>query len=91
MKKIRGPMLNNRKTAEKDMKQKMRLFDELGDECLTCLKIFDKTDIKEVSTWRVVVNGEKVSTYCPDCWEKAIETIKDFKERVGDGKPLRND
>jgi len=82
MKKIRGGMLKNRKMAEKDMKQKMALFDELGDECLTCGKDFDKTDIKEVSTWRVVISGENVATYCPTCWNAAEEAVKGFAERV---------
>lgn len=81
-KKIRNGFVKKRKDVEKDLRKKIGLFDKLGDFCLTCEAPFDKTDIKEVSTWRVVVKGDEVRTYCPDCFEAATKVVKDFKERI---------
>ena len=67
----------------------MFMFNKIGDSCETCEKPFDKKDKKQVSTWNVVVKEEQdiVRLYCPECWDKAVNIIKDFKKRVED----RND
>jgi len=72
------------KEVQKDLTKKIGLFDRMGDECITCGDFFDKTDIEQVRNWHVAVrpNQEKVNLYCPDCWQRAIDTIKDFRSRV---------
>tara|TARA_R110000824_G_scaffold152071_1_gene323164 strand:- start:258 stop:596 length:339 start_codon:yes stop_codon:yes gene_type:complete len=71
-----------KKLAEKEMATKVALFGQLGTECLTCKKSFDKLNREQVTTWSVVVREqeEKVNLYCPDCWKKAVDLIKDMKE-----------
>lgn len=83
-KKIREPFIKKRKNTEKDLKQKLGLFDQLPENCLSCEKPFDKTDIKEVSTWKVVVKSEQelVRLYCPDCFQTATQIVKDFEKRI---------
>jgi len=53
---------------------------------LTCKKDFDKLNREQVTTWSVVVRQQegKVNLYCPDCWEKAVNLIKDMKEGLLD-------
>ena len=77
------------KKIKQDIQEKMFMFDKLGDSCETCEKTFDKTNKKHVSTWNVVVKETEgvVRLYCPECWDKAVNIIKDFKKRVED----RND
>ena len=74
------------KEAEKDLKKKIGMFDRLPDECLACHDHFDKTDIKEVSSWNVVVRGEAVRLYCPGCWNKAKELVEETKEKIEEEK-----
>jgi predicted RNA-binding Zn-ribbon protein involved in translation (DUF1610 family) len=77
-----------RKQGNKDMAEKIALFDKLPDKCLACQGSFDKTDKEMVSSWNVVVRKSEgtVNLYCPDCWtgaQKIIEnTIKELKERA---------
>ena len=67
------------KNAEKEMKQKLNMFDKLGDECLACQKKFDKNDREMVESWRVVVREDegKVNLYCPDCWDFAQKIVRE--------------
>ena len=71
-----------KKDAEKDLAAKVSLFGELADECLTCKKSFDRMDREQVSTWNVVVREreEKVNLYCPVCWKKAIDLVKEMQD-----------
>ena len=66
------------------MAMQTALFGKLPDKCLTCEEAFDKTNKDMVTTWSVVVREKEdiVRLYCPDCWEKAIEILKDFEERL---------
>ena len=68
------------KEKEKDLKQKLNMFDRLPEECLTCHKAFDRKDKQQVQSWFVVVkNAEsKVNLYCPDCWTKATKLVEDY-------------
>ena len=77
-----------KKDAEKEMATKVALFGKLSDKCLTCEKPFDKMDKEQVMSWNVVVRQEeeKVNLYCPECWEKAIKIIDDFKKHLEDKK-----
>lgn len=70
------------KRAKKDMKQKLGMFDQLGDECLACQKPYDRTSKKDVQSWYVAVHREenKVNLYCPECWEKAQKVIQQIGE-----------
>lgn len=72
------------KEVQKDLTKKVGLFDQMGDECLSCGAFFDKTDIEEVRSWHVVVKREPdvVRLYCPECWGAATEVVEDFHNRV---------
>jgi len=79
--------LKNKKThkqTQKDYKQKLGLFDKLPEECLACLEPFDRQNKEQVMTWNVVVRNEKeeVRLYCPECWSKAQQVVKDFEQRI---------
>lgn len=67
------------KNAEKEMKQKLNMFDKLGEECLNCEKSFDKEDRQMVESWRVVVREDegKVNLYCPECWDFAQKIVRE--------------
>ena len=77
-----------KKSAEKEMAIKVALFGKLGDKCLTCEKRFDKMNKEQVATWSVVVRQEEeaVRLYCPECWDKAIEIVQNFKEHLENKK-----
>ena len=69
--------------AEKEMAQKINMFDKLPDACLSCDKDFDKKNKKMVVSWTVVVRKEQqiVNLWCPDCWASAKKTLSDMQER----------
>jgi hypothetical protein len=83
-----------RRTAAKQAKQdgneelseKITLFGKLGDSCLTCDKPFDKKNKEMVMSWSVVVREEEgvVRLYCPECWDKAVSIMEDFRQRLGE-------
>ena len=72
------------KQAEKDLAEKVNMFDRLPDSCGACEKPFDKKDREMVTSWSVVVKDQKkqVSLYCPQCWKLANEIVQDFKTRI---------
>ena len=43
-----------KKEGNPDLEEKMTLFGKLPDECLTCLKPFDKRNREMVQSWYVV-------------------------------------
>ena len=79
----RKGIAKRRKQTEKDMAQKMNMFDRMPDECSACEKSFDKRDRDMVMSWNVVVRAEEdvVRLYCPECWGKAKEIIEEFGKR----------
>jgi len=79
----RRKVVKQKKQAEKDMATKVALFGELGTECLTCKKPFDRMDREQVMSWHVVVRKEeeKVNLYCPHCWQNAMKIIKDYTNK----------
>ena len=79
---------NKEKRAKKYLKQKIGLFDKLEDECLTCQKPFDKNSKEHAQSWFVAVRKQegKVNLYCPECWNKAQEIIKDYGEKFNERK-----
>ena len=62
---------------EKDLAEKMMLFDKIPEECLMCEAPFDKKDKEMGSKWNVTVreSQNKVHLYCPECWEKAHKMV----------------
>jgi hypothetical protein len=67
---------NSQKLAEKIFQ-----FDKLPDECLACLKPFDKKSKEMARTWNVVVRDEDtVRLYCPECWNTAQKVIQQYKK-----------
>tara|TARA_R100001244_G_scaffold121876_2_gene91534 strand:+ start:1140 stop:1421 length:282 start_codon:yes stop_codon:yes gene_type:complete len=79
------------KEEKKDMKQVLTMFNKLNDKCLTCDEDFDKNNKEHISTWRVVVREKegKANLYCPECWDKAQDIIKEFTERQINGSDGR--
>ena len=67
------------KEAQKDMQEKLALFDKLEDSCLACSEPFDRTSKAEVQSWRVIVRDDTVRLYCPECWDKATKIIEEVK------------
>ena len=74
----------SKKEATKDLSEKMFQFEQLPDECLACLKPFDKKSKEMALTWSVVVkeNPSVVRLYCPDCWKLANDAIHTLKEEI---------
>ncbi len=70
-----------KKAGNSELEEKIALFEELPDECLTCEKPFDKKNKKMAMTWSVIVHQEEkaVRLYCPECWDKALKITQDFK------------
>tara|TARA_R100000152_G_C6664115_1_gene102218 strand:+ start:26 stop:292 length:267 start_codon:yes stop_codon:yes gene_type:complete len=75
---------NKAKKQKKEMKQLLGLFDKLGDECAACEAPYDKTSKEQAMTWKVVVREQEqvVRLYCPDCWNKTTEAIKQVEEAM---------
>lgn len=73
-----------KKQAEKEMATKIALFDQIPDACLVCDGAFDKSNKEMVSSWYVIVKNEqqKVNLYCPPCWDRALNMIKDFENHI---------
>ena len=76
------------KQVQKDLKQKMGLFDQLPDECVACQEPFDRKNREQVMAWNVVVKRDPdvVRLYCPDCWQKAIAVVEDFVKMLRERK-----
>lgn len=77
---------NKAKEAEKELSQKVGMFDRMPDVCTSCTAPFDKKDREMVQSWFVVVKEKekKVNLYCPPCWEKAQNILEDFRKRLED-------
>ena len=76
-------MAKKRRQAEKDMSEKIGLFNKIPESCDACDEPFDKKNRDMVMSWNVVVKSEQevVRLYCPECWQKAKEIIKEFSKR----------
>lgn len=75
-------MRTKKKNAEKDLKQKMNMFDRLPAKCNACLADFDKTDREQVMSWYVVERRKQksVNLYCPTCWKEGTSMVKQIAE-----------
>jgi Zn finger protein HypA/HybF involved in hydrogenase expression len=80
----RAQAKKEKKLAEKELGIKVALFGKLGNKCLTCEKPFDKMDREQVMSWNVVVKNETetVRLYCPQCWDNAVNLIKEAKQEL---------
>tara|TARA_Y100000310_G_scaffold150890_1_gene150385 strand:- start:1078 stop:1317 length:240 start_codon:yes stop_codon:yes gene_type:complete len=66
---------------EEDLSAKVGLFDKLPEFCLTCNGPFDKKNREMVSSWYVIIRDQKtVRLYCPSCWDKAREFLKEVEK-----------
>ena len=76
----------NKKSAE-NIADKISQFQNLPDECLTCLSPFDKKNKEMANTWNVVVRDpETIRLYCPTCWDMARKVAFEYlKEKKEDG------
>ena len=73
-----------KKDGNHELEEKIALFGELPDECLTCSAPFDKKDKEMAMTWSVIVHQEEkvVRLYCPECWDRAVKITEDFRQRL---------
>ena len=80
-KKIKKTTLT-KKQAERDLRDKLNMFDRLPEECTACQTLFDRKDRDMVQSWHVVVRTKEdtVRLYCPTCWETAIAVVKTITE-----------
>ena len=70
--------------AERNLSEKIFLFEKLEQECLACEKPFDKTNREMVESWNVVVREDKeppVRLYCPECWEMAQKIAAEYMKK----------
>mgnify|MGYP003146915693 FL=1 len=74
------------KAAKKELQKKVGLFSKLADHCLVCQKNFDKKNKEMVMSWSVVVKEDEVRLYCPTCWERATNLIKEIKDGYANTK-----
>ena len=69
------------KEAAEKTSQKIFQFDQLPDECLACLRPFDKKSKEMAKTWNVVVpDPDTVRLYCPECWAMARKIAAEYKK-----------
>ncbi len=74
------------KEAKKDLQEKVGLFNKLGEECLVCQKDFDKKNKEMVMSWSVIVKEDTVRLYCPMCWDRANNLIKEIQDGYTNSK-----
>ena len=69
-----------KKSAEKDIKQKLNMFDRIPETCSMCSKPFDKTNREQVKSWTVVERRAKksVNLYCPECWKDGTNLAREI-------------
>jgi len=68
------------KEAKKKLQKKLGLFNKLSDQCLGCHKDFDKKNKEMAMTWSVIVRKDAVKLYCPDCWERVKNVVKEMSD-----------
>ena len=71
-----------KKKLNKEIKEKVGLFNKIPDHCLNCEKEFDKKNKQMVMSWNVVVRKQEgvVRLYCPVCWEAAKQLVKEVQD-----------
>jgi len=71
-----------RKSGNKDLEEKIKLFSKMKDTCKVCETHLDKSNLKMLSEWMIIVREDEknVNLYCPACWERAKEAVALLKE-----------
>ena len=82
----RDKIIKKSKAKNSDLDQKLGLFDLMPDTCFICHEDFDKTDKDMVRSWNVVVREKEqsVKIYCPPCWNRAVELLKQYGVPIKD-------
>jgi len=83
VRKIKKKSTLTKKQAEKDLKEKLNMFDKLPEECTACDAPFDKKNRDMLNSWNVVVRTREsvVRLYCPPCWEHAVSVLESLTEK----------
>ena len=81
----RDRKIKKSKTKKTELEQKLGLFDLLPEDCMVCMKPFDKKNKEQVKSWNVVVREKErlVRVYCPTCWNKAKQLIDELDLDLG--------
>ena len=81
----RDRKIKKSKTKKTELEQKLGLFDLLPEDCMVCMKPFDKKNKEQVKSWNVVVREKDrlVRVYCPTCWNKAKQLIDELDLDLG--------
>lgn len=81
----RDRKIKKSKTKKTELEQKLGLFDLLPEDCMVCMKPFDKKNKEQVKSWNVVVREKErlVRVYCPTCWNKAKQLIDELDLDIG--------
>ena len=84
---------NRAKRAQKEIKQQLTMFGKLGSKCDTCEEPYDKKSKEHAMTWSVVVREKEniVRLYCPECWDKAKQIIKEVENDLRIQNERRSD
>jgi hypothetical protein len=68
-----------KRSGNPEIQEKLEILNSLKEECFVCQIPFDKTDMKMLDSWIIVVNktsADGTRLYCPKCWEGAMELVK---------------
>ena len=69
------------KDKSQKLAEKIFQFEKLPNECLACLKPFDKKNKEAARTWNVIVRDkDTIRLYCPDCWSMARKIAEEYKK-----------
>jgi hypothetical protein len=71
---------DKKKEAENKLSSSLMMFDKIPDKCLTCEESFDKKSRDMVQSWQVMVKGENVRLFCPNCWQKAKDVVNEYHD-----------
>jgi hypothetical protein len=77
----RGQAKKRKKELERDLNEKLSLYERMAQQCFVCYAPFDKNNKKLMQEWYVVVrdNDAPVNIYCPACWNAGIKKLKEIE------------
>lgn len=81
------------KEANKEFEKAVNMYTNLPKECLLCKKEFDKDNKDMLKTWNLTVKKAKGETnlYCPECWNMAMDAVKEGFEAAMKGKENKDE
>ena len=68
--------------VQEKMTTQIAQFSKLPEACDACEKEFDKKNKDMVLSWSVVVKQDLVRLFCPECINKAKETLNNSNENI---------